>query len=130
MSEIVRGPAPSLPATRADFLALRKIKEKLSINDRIDEIVRVVCEDKRYLQLIEAVYDEQAVEGSLAADNFLAASFIRDYAEANGFPEIAAAKLATIAKAHNVVLRRYELDRHARRRMVNGETVPDNNGND
>jgi hypothetical protein len=75
------------------------------------------------------VYDEQAVEGSLAADNVMAATMIREYAKkVDEDHALANEKLATISKALGVVLRRYEISRKERRNMIHGETVPGDNG--
>lgn len=111
---------PKLPATQSDLLALRRIKEKLSLNNRIEEIVKGLWEEPKYLLLIKAIYDEQAVEGSLGVDNVLVAELIRDYAKQHGITDVADAKLATIVKCHNTVLRRYGLDRKTRRNEVGG----------
>jgi hypothetical protein len=67
------------------------------------------------------------VEGSLAADNIMAAEMIRDKAKAAG-SELASEKLATISKALGVVQRRYGFSRKERRNMVRGEIVPGDNG--
>ena len=77
---------------------------------------------------LSAVYDEDAVEGSLATDNTFAAITIRNKAREINSP-LADKKCATISKALGVVLRRYNQDRKTRRRMVDGVIVPDSNDN-
>ena len=46
----------------------------------VEEIHLMLYEDDDYQRFLYAVYDEQAIEGSLAADNIMAAGMIRDKA--------------------------------------------------
>lgn len=105
----------------------RVIKAERTINDLVEDIHRDLLENAHYRALLNAVYDEQAVEGSLSADNTLAAMMIRDKAKRDS-SELAKEKLATISKALGVVLRRYKQSRKQRRNMVAGEEVPGDNG--
>lgn len=122
-------PLPAqLPESREAFLAKRKIKAVRTLNDQIEDVHLELANDKEYKRFLYAVYDEQAVEGSLSADNVKAAEMLRNKAtEVNPDGEVAAQKLATIIKALGVVLRRYEEDRKTRRNTVGGEVVPDIN---
>ena len=118
-----------LPKTREELTAARKVAPIRSLNDAIDDLVVELWGDPDYQKLIEATYDEQAVEGSLAADNILAAKMLRDVAISKGLTLISRQKLATISKAHGVVLRRYAASRKERRFTVHGTMVtPDTNG--
>lgn len=94
----------------------------------VEDVHLALYEDDQYQSFLYAVYDEQAVEGSLAADNIMAAELIRDKAKKMDHGELAKEKLATIAKALGVVLRRYGFARKERRNMVRGEVVPGDNG--
>ena len=95
----------------------------------VEDIHRVlVNEDPEYRAYLRATYDAHAVEGSLAADNVLAAMIIRERAKKIGSTEVAEEKLAIINLALGVVLRRYKASRKQRRNTVAGEEVPDNNG--
>lgn len=114
-----------LPPTPADWV--RKVKFNYTINDQVEEIHKAVLDRPEYVALLQAVYDEQAVEGSLAADNTLAAMELRKHAAKSNSP-IAKEKLATISKALNVVMRRYGVSRKERRNMVSGEIVPGDSG--
>lgn len=99
--------------------------EQPNLNDLVDEIHRQLTEnDPAYRRLLWAVYDEQAVEGSLATDNIMAAKMIRDRAKQID-SEIKDEKLHTIVMALGIVLRRYGQSRKERRLMVAGERVPD-----
>jgi hypothetical protein len=113
--------APPLPAKISDWV--RKIKTDRTLNDLVEEIHRDLVPNDKYLALLRAVHDEQAVEGSLSADNLMAAHMIREAAEKRG-SSVANEKLSTINKALGVVLRRYGADRKTRRQMVDGEIVP------
>jgi malonyl CoA-acyl carrier protein transacylase len=120
--------APPLPEKIEDWE--RHIKAERTLNDLVEDIHRVlVDQDEKYRAYLRAVYDAHAVEGSLAADNVLAAMIIREKAKEIGSTEVAQEKLAIINLALGVVLRRYHASRKQRRNMVAGEEVPaDNNG--
>jgi hypothetical protein len=126
-SQSVRPLPPALPASIDDWT--RFLKQERTINDMVEDIHRtLVNESQKYRDYLRAVWDEQAVEGSLSADNYEAATMIRDKAKTIG-SEVANEKKATIVKALNVVLRRYHASRKQRRHMVAGEEVPaDTNG--
>ncbi len=128
MVELVKVRTP-LPATVSEMLARKTMKPIRTLNDYVDDIHVALWEsNSEYVKLLDAVYDEDAVEGSLAIDNAKAAELIRDYAKHNGIAYVAGKKLATIVKSLNVVLRRYHITRKERAVMVDGETVP--NGSD
>ena len=141
-----------LPKTTGELLARRTIKLQRTLNDHIDDIHVILWTNPRYQELLDAVYDEDATEGSLAIDNFLAASMIRDYARGEiiwparpNTPSRVPAdkaipvdhlvkdkKLGTLVKALGVVLRRYHLSRKERAITVGGEQFPyqsDNSNN-
>jgi hypothetical protein len=132
-------PVP-LPATIADWDAARKVKLDRTLNDHIEVLHRdllVHPDDKvrsMYEAYLDAVYDEDAVEGSLSADNIEASRMIRDHArEVIGENDtvrddyVASKKLATIVKALNVVLRRYGASRNQRAVTIDGHPVPNGN---
>jgi hypothetical protein len=120
---------PPLPATVDDLMAQRVGNFDISINDLVNDIHIVLWDgDATYKGYLFALHDSQAVEGSLAADNHCAAVAIRDYARDNNISGLKDENLATINKALNVVLRRFQLSRKQRRNMVHGEVVPDDNG--
>lgn len=124
MSEIAKKTIP-LPATVEEMLSRRTMPDRRTLNDHVDDIHKALWGvDDEYRRLLDAVYDEDAVEGSLAADNYLAAKVIRDYAIKDGRnPYVAGKKLATLVKALNVVLRRYHMTRKERAITVAGEAV-------
>ena|SRR5262249_41435951 len=117
---------PALPESVDDLLKLRKSQAKRTLNDQIEEIhLALYDNDEKYTEYLYAVYDEQAVEGSLAADNFKAAEIIREYARKHQNVEVSRQKLATIVKCLNVVLRRYDgCTRKERRNMIGGQVLP------
>lgn len=119
---------PKLPGSVEEFRALRKVKSARTLNDLVEEVHLGLYDTEKYSQFLYAVYDEQAIEGSLSADNIMAASMIREKAKSTGKIELAREKLATIAKSLGVVLRRYSSSRHDRRNMIGGEVVPGGDG--
>jgi len=127
-NELVRPRPAALPASTGEMIAQRKIAQRRTLNDHVETIHLQLYENAEYQRLLDAVYDEDAVEGSLSADNLLAAQMIRECAKQNGRdPYVAEKKLATLSKALGVVLRRYGMSRKERARMIDGETV-ENNG--
>lgn len=123
---IYRADPPALPAKIEDWE--RKIKGERSLNDLVEDIHRKLVENPQYRKLLHAVWDSQAVEGSLSADNTMAALMIREQAK-DDESEVADEKLATISQALGVVLRRYSASRKERRRTVAGEVVPSDDSN-
>jgi len=130
--------APPLPADIDDWQ--RAIKAERTLNDLVEDIHRALVSDdtkdgdktrgERYLALLRATYDAHAVEGSLAADNTLAAMMIREKATEMDSVDVAKEKLAIINMALGVVLRRYKSSRKQRRNTVHGEEVPSENNGD
>lgn len=111
----------------------RFLKAERTLNDLVEDLHRILVDDAKqggaYRALLRAVYDEQAVEGSLSADNTFAAIMLRDKAKDIG-SEVAEEKAATISKALNIVMRRYQASRKQRRLTLEGEVVNnDENGN-
>jgi predicted polyphosphate/ATP-dependent NAD kinase len=106
---------PPLPDTRTALLAQYKLKRKRSINDLVEEvIVKLWDANDDFMKLIDAVWDSQAVEGSLDEDDTMAAQIIRNYAKDNNHVEVAQANLHTIKLAMRVGLRRFGIDRPTR----------------
>lgn len=119
----VKAIPPALPRTTEGHLAHRKLKEQPSLHDIVEKVHITLVGDEKYLAFLNAVYDEQAIEGSLEADDHEAARMIRDKAQKLGISELSREKLATIRKSLGVVLRRYDFDRTTRRNTVRGEIV-------
>jgi hypothetical protein len=114
---------PPLPEKIEDWV--RVLKEERSLNDLVEDIHRIlVNEDSNYRGYLRAVRDAQAKEGSLSADNIMAAQLIRQKAVVMG-TEVANEKLATIVMSLGVVLRRYNVSRKQRRNLLGGTVVPD-----
>lgn len=129
MGQVVQKPAPHpLPITKEELEAHRKVFHQPTLNDVVHEYHIILWDDPQYRRYLEAVYDEDAVEGSLAIDNGEAARMIRERAVASSDQRLASKKLATIAKALGVVLRRYGISRRERAREVAGQIVDMSNG--
>jgi hypothetical protein len=107
--------APPLPATRTDLLAQYKLKRRRSINDLVEEIVvKLWDKNENFMKYVDAIYNEQAVEGSLDEDDTMAALIIRDVAEKDKHVEVAKQNLRTIKLAMRVCLRRFGVSRPER----------------
>jgi hypothetical protein len=119
---------PPLPATLAEWDAARDVKSSLTLNDRVETQHRYLsASDPNYPKYLWAVFDEQAVEGSLTDDDHEAARRIRELSETkeHADPVIAGEKIASIKKSLRIVLRRYHQGRKERKNMVGGQIVPD-----
>jgi hypothetical protein len=116
------------------MVAGKLVKTGKNLNDHVDDIHNLLWNetdaDPSYQELIDAVYDEDAVEGSTIFDDYVLAKMIIAKAAKMGNTYISNKKPATIAKAHRTVLRRYGLNRKQRREMVKGEVMSGANGND
>jgi len=115
MAQELRKRAPALPATVKELREYRHLKVKRTINDLVEDFVVRLWEDKTFSKLVEAVYDSEAVEGSLDIDDVMAAQYIRATASKTGNKEVGEAKLDTIRLAMRTVLRRYRQSRAERR---------------
>lgn len=105
----------ALPSTVAMLVEQKKTKQKATLNDMIDALHLSLWEDPEYQKFLDAVYNEQAVEGSTACDDVEASRMLRKKAREQGNQYIAGLKLATIMKGLHVVLRRYGISRKERR---------------
>jgi hypothetical protein len=88
---------------------------KRTINNAVEAVHLQLIANDRYIDLLSATDNSQAVGGSMFNDDVLAAVMISDYAKLNGHCEVAKANLATIRKALYVVLRRFGMTRKQRR---------------
>ena len=115
----------ALPATRDELLARKTMKRGPTLNDDVDRIHVILWDNPDYRRFHDAVFDADAVEGSLTADNFEAARIIREYARQHDeVSYIGRKNLTTLVKSMNVVLRRYHMSRQERATTVQGEAVP------
>lgn len=101
-----------VPRSVADWV--RTMRTRPTINDMVEHYHLQLLANEAYTRLFDAIYNEQAVEGSLVSDDHEAARMVRDSALRDDSP-LGREKLATIVKALRVVLRRYEMARNQRR---------------
>jgi len=119
-------PAP-LPAEIDDWE--RKIKHGLTLNDHVEAVHLMLWEDSpEYRAFLEAVWDSDAVEGSLSIDSTMAAQLLREKAKTIDGNPAGKKNLDTLKKSLGVVLNRYGNSRKERRHTVHGQVVPTDNG--
>jgi hypothetical protein len=94
-----------------------------TLNDAVAATHHALWADLTYRRLLDAVDDADALEGSLAADDFVAATMIRDYARRQGDDQLGGKKLAVVVKALHAVLRHYGLSREQRAATIGGEEM-------
>jgi len=105
-----------LPATVEDLMRQRIAQRKRSIIDIVEEIhLQLWDKEEDYIRLLNSVWNEQAVEGSVRIDRVCAAEMVRDYAQKRGDNPAGKANLATIVKALGVILKRYRISPKQRR---------------
>lgn len=107
--------ARPLPSNTMELIQSRKSEKVKLLHDEIELIHLKLFEKQAYKDLLDAVYPEDAKEGSLIADDFELARMIRDYAQSSNNAYVSSKKLDTIRKSLGVVLRRYDMDRKSRR---------------
>lgn len=127
VSDEVKALTIPLPGTKAELMAQRKSlgKDKV-LNDYIEEaFVAMYGEEgfSAFTDLLNAVWDQEAVEGSCKADDIEAARLMRDYAREQKIRMIPDKNLETISRSLNVVLRRYQMSRKERRGRVGTSQV-------
>jgi len=123
---ITKGRPTPLPATVADLMAHRNKVAPPNLNDNVERLYLELYPNIDFQRLLDAVYSEDAKEGSLYADDLLAAKMLREHAEGSGNDlYVAGKKLATIVRALHTVLARYDLTRKARAQKVGSVSVPD-----
>lgn len=124
VSNLERARPPALPQTADDWRNKRITKPTITLNDLVETQHFKLVGNATYSAYLYAVHDSQAVEGSQAADNFMAAQILRESAKEDEVAELARQNLTTINKALGVVLRRFGESRKQRRNMVGGEIIP------
>lgn len=117
-----------LPKDRATMVAQRLIQSERNLNDHVDDLhVELFEEGTEYYSLLEPVFNSQAVNGSLSADDFRAAQIILGLAKEKhpAATQVAKQNIETIKRSLHVVWRRYNISRKQRRTTVHGQTGPD-----
>jgi hypothetical protein len=95
----------------------RKNLSHRTINDEVEALFLPLYEaDADFREQLEAVYDSEAVEGSLRADDYDAATLLRQSAPAGS--RVAQSNKETLRRAISVVLRRYNISRNERRGTI------------
>jgi hypothetical protein len=85
--------------------------------DMIEGLIRnMVDDDPKFVDLISAYRPEDAIEGSLRADDICAALHLRNRALEDCHVEISKMNLTELAAKIQIVLRRYGLSRKQRAR--------------
>lgn len=114
----------SLPQTTQELLAARKTNQRRTLTDHVNDIHVQLWQNPHYQRLLEAVWNEESVEGNLRADNQEAARMIRDVARKTSNVYLKDTPLVAISKSLNVVLNRYDHGRKQRRYLVTSLKVP------
>lgn len=123
--------AVPIPTSVAELDLLYRLARRPTLNDIVQRVVKSLIADPKFQKLIRAGHDSQAVEGSMAADNFMAAMMVREKATEDKVEDVIEENLSTINRALQVVLRRYGLGRKQRRYTIDGEFIPPpKNGDD
>ena len=126
MDENSRWTPTTLPPTLQDLVNLRQKVRPPNLNDKVERIYLELYPDPKFQRYLDAVCASDAEEGSLYADDLLAAQMIRTWAtEDHKDLYVAGKNLATIARALNIVQTRYGISRKARAAKVGDTSVDD-----
>ena len=122
MTKMIVRPA-NLPATASEWV--RKAKIGLDINDEAEQagLSLINGGNPEFLRFLNAVHNEDAVEGSIHADDYVAAQMLRNHGRSLGLPLLSNASLEKAKKAQRAWLARYGLDSATRRKSA-GSTTP------
>ena len=113
-----------LPVSQEALIALRKSMRLRTLNDYVDDVHVFLWNDPDYRLSLQGVSDGECVEGSMSADNFLAAGIIRRHAIETGNINLSKQKLAPIVRALGIVLRRYGITRKERAITIDDVALP------
>src|SRR5262245_18157830 len=120
MTNVIRQ-VPHLPASIGDLE--RKSLRSKSLNDYVEDgFTPLFDSSEEFRELLEPVTNADGVEGATVADDIKAAEMIRDAA-----PEMSPIKrknLWAIRHALLVVMRRWQISRRERARLLGGTIVP------
>jgi hypothetical protein len=122
VKELVRRKSSPLPVTLSENTLRR------STNDLVQIVfAELYPESSDFRDLLQAVWNEESVEGNINADDIMASAMIRNRAKQSMDSEvrekIGVANVVTIAHSLKVVMRRYKLGRLQRRYLLEGEEV-------
>lgn len=106
-----------LPATVGGFDELAPPR-KSGLNDAVQHAVRALYEKDEFRVLIQAVNNDEAIEGSKIADDFAACMMIRQYGVEAGNALIKAADLTDLKHALGVAMNRHKSGRKQRLKML------------
>jgi hypothetical protein len=124
-------PIPAqLPSTVEELDKYRSFGPELTLNDHVEGIYKVLWPNPDFRALLNATGDDESVEGSMGTDNVIAAQMIREHAKENRYEEVSGRKIHAIVRALNVVMKRYNMSRKLRARMLGGEIVPKDSDSD
>jgi hypothetical protein len=105
----------ALPGSVVELAKYRKSKAKQSIVDECERVCLALWEVAEFQSYLKAFRDEDAVEGSIAADDFSAARMIREKAIEMEMPLLSRANLHETTIALRRVCNRYSMGRKTRR---------------
>jgi hypothetical protein len=100
--------SPYPVSTRSELLAIERQTHKKTIIDHVQEIHELLIEDQEYQKYLKAIFNSQAVEGSVRDDRAVAAQMIRAKAREVGKVELLSENLASIRTALTYAEGRYE----------------------
>lgn len=107
-----------LPATRTELLMQSEPMRPRDLFYAVWDIHLWLYEKPEYQQYLDAYTKDQAAEGSIAADEFMAANMVREYAEEHSIFSVQSAKLHDIVKALRRAMKKGNIARKQRRELA------------
>lgn len=122
VNPITRPRAIPLPQTVEELEGQRERPAKPTLNAAVEALHKALWPNPDYRKLFLATFNEDSVEGSMAADDQEAARMIRNEAIKRNDTVVMGRNLVTIVKALRIVAKRYNIARK-QRRISDTETV-------
>lgn len=112
-----------LPTSKGELVAGKVLKLD-NIHDHVEPLFINLWDEEEFRQYFNGVYDSDCAEGSIKADEHMAAMRVRESAIEAGDHFLAKKNIATIVKSLHVVMNRFGLNRSQRRQMVGDQRIP------
>lgn len=108
-------PVKAFPKNVTNLEEQRIVKRTVTLLDEVEQTMLVLFEDPKYRTYREALDTDTTVEGSIFADDVVAAQMIRNKAEEMGLRQVMEANLTTISQKLRRAEARFNASRNQRK---------------
>jgi hypothetical protein len=120
-------PAPSsraLPSNVTDLEAQRVVRRTFTLLDETEQALKALFDEPQFRRLRDALEPEETVEGSIFADDIVAAQMIRKVASELNLHQVVSADLTLLAQKLRGAERRFNASRSQRAKATSEEPTP------